>query len=89
MEYENYRPSAISHQPEGRMIMNGFGALWRIRTRNHIRTRRSIPTSTGPAWAAWPRLQETEHLMLEEERLQARRALHERRRACGVPLLWP
>lgn len=69
--------------------MNGFGALWRVRTRNHIRTRRSIPTGTGPARAAWPRLQETEHLMLEEERLKARWALHERRRACEASLLWP
>jgi hypothetical protein len=64
------------------MIMSGFGALWRIWTRKHIRTRRSIPTSTGPARAAWPRLQETELLMLEEERLKARRQLHEQRRTC-------
>jgi hypothetical protein len=69
--------------------MNGFGALWRVRTRNHIRTRRSIPTSTGPARTAWPRLREREFLMLEEERLQARQQLHEWRQACGVPLLWP
>ena len=69
--------------------MNGFGALWRIRTRNHIRTRRSTPTSTGPGRAAWPRLQEKEHLMMEEERLEARQRLHEQRRACEVSLLWP
>ena len=69
--------------------MNGFGALWRIRTRKRIRTRRSVPTSTGPARAAWPRLQETEFLTLEEQRLEARRRLHEQRRACGAPLLWP
>ena len=69
--------------------MNGFGALWRIRTRNHIRTRRSIPTSTRPAQAAWPRLQETEFLTLEEQRLEARQRLHEHRQACGVLLLWP
>lgn len=62
--------------------MSGFGALWCIRTRKHIRTMRSIPTSIGPARATWPRLQETELLTLEEERLQARQRLHERRRAC-------
>ena len=62
--------------------MNGFGALRRIRTRKHIRTRRSIHTSTGPGGAAWPRLQETEILIVEQERLQARRQLHEQRTAC-------
>jgi len=61
--------------------MSGFGTLWRIRTRKHIRTVRSIPTSTGPGRAAWPRFQETELRMLEEERLKARRAEHEKRRA--------
>jgi hypothetical protein len=69
--------------------MKGFGALWRIRTHNHIRTRRSIRTSTGPGRAAWPRLQETESLKLKKRRLEARQRLHEHRRACGVPLLWP
>ena len=61
--------------------MSGFGALWRIRTRKHIRTLRSIPTSTGPARADWPKHQETELRMLEEERLKARQAEHENRRA--------
>ncbi len=69
--------------------MNGFGTLWRVRTRKHIRTRHSIPTSTGPARAVWPRLQETELLMMEEERLKARQQLHERRQACEASLLWP
>jgi hypothetical protein len=69
--------------------MNGFGALWRIRTRKHVRTSNSVPISTGPGRAAWPRLQETELLMMEEERLKARWALHERRRACEASLLWP
>ena len=69
--------------------MNGFGTLWRIRTHKHIRTRRSSPTSTGPGLALWPRLQETECLRLEGVRLEARRQLHERRRACVAPLLWP
>jgi len=63
------------------MIMSGFGTLWRIRTRKHICTMRSIPTSTGPARAAWPRLQETERLAQEEERLEACQRLHEQRQA--------
>jgi len=62
--------------------MSGFGTLWRIRTRKHIRTRRSIPSSTGPGRATWPRQQETELLVLEEERLTARQQLHEQRRWC-------
>lgn len=62
--------------------MSGFGSLWRIRTRKHIRTSRSIPTSTGPGRSLLPRQQETEWLELEEERLQARRRLQERRCAC-------
>ena len=57
--------------------MGGFGTLWRIRTRKHIPTVRSIPTSTGPSY----RDQETALLRVEEERLQDRRLLHEHRRA--------
>ena len=53
--------------------MSDFGTLWRIRTREHIRTRRSIPTSTRPGRALWPRLQETEKLKMESERLKVRR----------------
>jgi hypothetical protein len=68
--------------------MNGFGTLWRTRTRKHIRTRCSIPSSTGPARAAWPRLREAESLRLEEERLKARQGLHKQRRACRAQLLW-
>jgi hypothetical protein len=69
--------------------MSSFGTLWRIRTRKHIRTRRSISSSTEPGRAAWPRLQETELLMMEERRLQARQGLHKQRRACEASLLWP
>jgi hypothetical protein len=69
--------------------MSGFGALWRVRTRKHTRTRHSIRTSTRPARAAWPRLQETESLILEKQRSEARQRFHEQRRACGTPLLWP
>jgi len=60
--------------------MSGFGALWRVRTRKHIRTMRSIPTSTGPSGAIC-RGQETACLRVEEEQLEERRALHEQRRA--------
>jgi hypothetical protein len=60
--------------------MSGFGALWRIRTRKHIRTVRSIPTSSGPGGAVH-RDQETARLALEEERLGERRTLHKQRRA--------
>ena len=59
--------------------MSGFGALWRIRTRRHIRTMRSIHTITGPGRDTWPRVQETERQSREEARLQTRRRVHERR----------
>ena len=61
--------------------MSGFGALERIRTRKHIRTRHSTRTSTGPGRASWPRQRETQQLRLEGERLQAWRRLRDRRRA--------
>ncbi len=62
--------------------MSGFGDLWRVRTRKHIRTMRSIFSSTGPDRATWPRLQETEAIRLEEKRLKARWQLHKQRRTC-------
>jgi hypothetical protein len=62
------------------MSINGFGALWRIPTRRHARTMRSIFTNTGPGHALWPRLQDTERQRLELKRLRARRRLHEQRR---------
>ena len=60
--------------------MSGFGTLWRIRTRKHIRTVRSIPTSTGSSGSVY-RDQETARLRVEEERLKARQDEHEKRRA--------
>jgi hypothetical protein len=60
---------------------SGFGALWRIRTRKHIRTTRSIPTSSGTRAGDVYWDQETERLEVEEERLEERRTLHEQRRA--------
>ncbi|HBY99590.1 MAG: hypothetical protein M5U01_33010 [Ardenticatenaceae bacterium] len=59
--------------------MSGFGALWRIRTRKHIRTMRSVPASTGPGRAHWPRLQEAEQSAREAARLRARQRLHQQR----------
>ena len=67
--------------------MGDFGAVWRIATYKHIRTMRSIPTSTGPDRNLWPRLQETERRRKEVERLQARRRLHEKRRASCAGVL--
>ncbi|MBU0703249.1 MAG: hypothetical protein KKC18_05220 [Chloroflexi bacterium] len=61
--------------------MSGFGALRRIRTRKHMRTVRSIRTSTGRRGGSVYRDQETERLTLEEEQLKERCALHEQRRA--------
>jgi hypothetical protein len=61
--------------------MSGFGALWRIRTRKHIRTVRSIPTSTGRRGETVDRDQETACLRVEEEMLKVRQAEHEDRRA--------
>ena len=58
----------------------GFGALWRIRTRKHIRTTRSIPTSTGRRGGAANRDGETAHIKMKEEQLQDRQRLHEQRR---------
>jgi len=60
--------------------MSGLGALWRIRTRKHIRTMRSIRTSTGPSGSVY-KDQETARLGVEEERLKARQDEHEKRRA--------
>ena len=61
--------------------MGGFGALWRVRTRKHIRTVRSIRTSTGRRGEAVDREREEERLVLEKERLRERRALHEQRQS--------
>ena len=64
--------------------MNGFGALWRLKTHRSIRTVRSVPTATGSGRETWPRVQETAALMAEKVRLEDRRAQHARRRAAGV-----
>lgn len=44
----------------------------RIRTAQHIRTRLSAPTSTGPGHNRWPRLKETEQLEAKEISFRAR-----------------
>jgi hypothetical protein len=64
-------------------MINGFGSLWRVRTRKHIRTMRSLRTQTGSARALWPRLQESERQKVEMERLRKRRHLHAQRWALG------
>ncbi len=69
--------------------MSGFGTLWRIRTRKHIRSMRSIPTNLGPDRALWLRPQEIERQRRKEKRQQARQRLHEQRRACKASLPWP
>ena len=43
-----------------------------IRTSQHIRTRLSTPTSTGPGHNRWLRLKETEQLQAKEKSLPAR-----------------
>jgi hypothetical protein len=64
-------------------MMNGFGGLWRIRTRKHIRTMRSLRVHTGSGRALWPKLQESERQKSEMKRLQKRRQLHAQRWALG------
>lgn len=54
---------------------------WRLRSHKHMRTMRSVFTNTGPARACWPRLQETERMGLEMDRLHTRQRLHARRQA--------
>jgi hypothetical protein len=64
--------------------VSALGTLWRIRTRRHIRTMRSILSSAGPDRFRWPRVRETERLGREIKRWQARRQLHERQQSCTV-----
>ncbi len=45
----------------------------KIRTQKNIRTRHSIPTSTGPGRARWPRLKEVEQLQAEEKHVNSGR----------------
>ena len=63
--------------------MSGFGALGRAPTGKHIRTSRSIRTSTGPGQVHWLATRDVEatRIQLEQERLKARRRLHEQRQA--------
>ena len=46
--------------------MKRIKSIGRIRTPYHIRTRLSIPTSTGPGHNLWPRVKETEQLEVNE-----------------------
>lgn len=45
----------------------------KIRTHKNIRTRHSIPISTGPGRARWPRLKEAEQLQAKEKHLKSGR----------------
>ncbi len=62
---------------------NGFGALYRVKTRKHLRTSRSVRASTGPGQIHWPETRdvETATLNLQDARLKRWRRLHEERRA--------
>ena len=62
---------------------NGFGALYRVKTRQHLRTSGSIRTSTGPGQLHWPETRdvETASLKLADACLKQWRRRHEERRA--------
>ena len=62
---------------------NGFGALYRVRTRKHLRTSRSIRTSTGPGQIHWPVTRDVEAatLKLQDSRLKRWRRQHKEQRA--------
>jgi len=60
---------------------NGFGSLYRSKTRKHLRTSRSVRTSTGQVPGPVTRDVETAGLKLEEGRLKRWRRWHEERRA--------
>ena len=65
--------------------MSSFGSLWRVKTRQHIRTMNSIATSTGPDLATLY----TAHRRSEFSRLKARRRLHTQREAGQAVVVWP
>ena len=62
---------------------NGFGSLYRAKTRKHLRTSRSVRTHTGPGQIHWPVTREVEAagLKMSDARLRRWRRLHEERRA--------
>ena len=64
--------------------MNSFGSLWRVKTRQHIRTMNSIATTTGPALAT---LYEARRRR-QSNRLKARRQFYAQREAGKTVLLW-
>ena len=64
--------------------MSSFGSLWRVKTRQHIRTMNSISTTTGPVLAT----PYAARRRRESSRLRARRWLHERREASRAAVLW-
>ena len=62
---------------------NGFGALYRVKTRQHLRTSGAIRASTGPGQLHWPvtRDVKTANLKLADACLKKWRRWHEERRA--------
>ncbi len=51
---------------------NGFGALYRVKMHKHLRTSRSVRTSTGPGQIHWPMTRDVEAaiLNLQDARLK-------------------
>ena len=62
---------------------NGFGSLYRAKTRKHLRTSRSVRTSTGAGSYLWPEIRdvETATLKLQDARLKRWQRQHEEQRA--------
>ncbi len=64
--------------------MNSFGSLWRVKTRQHIRTMNSISTTTGPALA----VPYAARRQRELSRLKVRRWLYGQREAGRTVVSW-
>jgi hypothetical protein len=64
--------------------MSSFGSLWRVKTRQHIRTMNSISTTTGPALT----VPYTARRERELSRLHVRRWLYTQRESSRAVVLW-
>ena len=64
--------------------MSRVGSLWRVKTRQDIRTMNSIATTTGPALAT----RYDAHRRSEYSRLKAHRQLYAQREASRAVVLW-
>ena len=67
----------------GAGFRNGFGALYRVKTRKHLCASRSIRTSISPGQFHWPVTRDVEgaNLKLAEACLKQWQRRHEERRA--------